>query len=42
MASFTKIKKVKKANRKAKMGRARKKAMQKPGTNKLLPMHNEK
>jgi len=42
MASLTKITETKRANKKAKMGRARKKKMQKPGTNKLLPLSNAK
>ncbi len=38
MASLTKITKTKRANKKAAQGKKRKKAMQKPGTYKLLPL----
>ena len=42
MASFTKITKLKRANKKAKMKKSRKKEMQKPGCYKLLPLRDEK
>jgi hypothetical protein len=38
MASLTKITKVKRASKKASQGKKRKKAMQKPGKYKLLPL----
>ncbi|MEI6092407.1 MAG: hypothetical protein WCQ47_01840 [bacterium] len=42
MASLTKIKKTKRASRKAKMGVKRKKKMARPGTNKMLPLTDAK
>ena len=41
MASSSKKTKIKRAAKQAKMGKDRKKKMSKPGTYKLLPLHEE-